>query len=384
MTREFHASAGAQLRAARRIVVKVGSAILCGDGDDGTVRASWLASLADDIAQLRRAGREAVVVTSGAIALGRGRLGLARGPLKLEEKQAASAAGQIALAEAWGAAFAAHGVTVAQILLTLDDTEHRRRYLNARAAMRALLDLGAMPLVNENDAVTTEEIRYGDNDRLAAHAAQIVGADLLVILSDVDGLYTADPRRDPSAAHLPLVEAITPDIEASAAGPNLSAGVGSGGMESKLAAAKIAGGAGCAAIIAPGHGDNPLSAVLDGGKATLFRAAKTRESARRQWIAGRLKPAGTIVIDDGAAKALGAGKSLLPAGVVGVRGDFARGDAVAVENAKGEVLAQGLSAYHADEIRRIAGRRSDEIEPLLGYRRRPAVIEKNDLVLRMS
>ena len=382
MTHASIVRADAQLRAARRIVVKVGSAILCGDGEDGPVRRGWLASLADDIAGLRREGREAVVVTSGAIALGRRRLGLAGGALKLEEKQAASAAGQIALAEAWGAAFAAHGVAVAQILLTLDDTENRRRYLNARAAMRALLDLGALPLVNENDAVTTEEIRYGDNDRLAAHAAQIVGADLLVILSDVDGLYTADPRRDPGAAHVPVVEAITPEIEASAAGPNLSAGVGSGGMESKLAAAKIAGGNGCAALIAPGSGERPLSAVLDGGRATLFLPSKTREGARRQWIAGRLKPAGSLVIDDGAAKALAAGKSLLPAGVLKVEGDFARGDAVEVKTSDGAALAQGLSAYHAEEVRKIAGRRSEEIEGLLGYRRRPAVMEKNDLVLR--
>ena len=382
MKHASQSSAGAQLRAARRLVVKVGSAILC--GDDGAVRASWLASLADDIAGLRRGGCEVIVVTSGAIALGRRRLGLQGVSLKLEEKQAASAAGQLALAEAWGAAFAAHDVHVGQILLTLDDTENRRRYLNARAAMRALLALGALPLVNENDTVATAEIRYGDNDRLAAHAAQIVGADVMVILSDVDGLYTADPRRDPSAEHVPLVETITPAIEASAKGPNLSAGVGAGGMESKVAAAKIAGGNGCAAVIAPGDGANPLSAVLEGGRATLFAPSKTREGARRQWIAGRLKPAGTITIDDGAAKALAAGKSLLPAGVVNVEGDFARGDAVAVKGSGGDILAQGLSAYHADEIRKIAGCKSEEIEGILGFRRRPAVIEKNDLVLRSS
>lgn len=247
-----------------------------------------------------------------------------------------------------------------------------------------MLDLGALPLVNENDTIATTEIRYGDNDRLAAHAAQIVGADALVILSDVDGLYTADPRRDASAAHVPLVEAVTAEIEQSAAGPNLSAGVGSGGMESKIAAAKIAGGAGCASIIAPGANTNPLSAVLKGGKATLILPSKTLEGARRQWIAGRIKPAGTITIDAGAAKALLAGKSLLPAGVKNIEGDFARGDAVEVKGPEGAVLAQGLSAYHADEIRKIAGCKSEEIEAILGFRRRPAVIEKNDLVLRSS
>lgn len=379
MTTSDYSSAAEALRASTCVVVKVGSAILC--DDDGAVRADWLASLAADVEAFCAEQREAVIVTSGAVALGRRRLGLA-GALRLEEKQAASAVGQIALAEAWGAAFARHGRHVAQILLTLDDTESRRRYLNARATIRALLDLGAMPLVNENDTIATSEIRYGDNDRLAAHAAQIAGADALVILSDVDGLYTADPRRDPSAAHVPLVKAITPAIEASAAGPNLSAGVGAGGMESKVAAAKIASGNGCASIIAPGAGDAPLSTVLQGGRASLFLPSKTRESARRQWIAGRLKPAGAIMIDDGAAAALVAGKSLLPAGVVSVEGEFARGDAIAVKSGDGALLAQGLSAYHGDEVRQIAGRRSDEIEAILGFRRRPAVIEKNDLVLR--
>lgn len=382
MTQVSFSSAGEQLRAARRIVVKVGSAILC--GNDGAVRTAWLAALAEDIAALKGQGCEIVVVTSGAIALGRKRLGLDSTSLRLEEKQAASAAGQTALAEAWGAAFAAHNIHVAQILLTLDDTENRRRYLNARATMRALLDLGALPLVNENDTIATSEIRYGDNDRLAAHTAQIIDADAVVILSDVDGLYTADPRRDPTAAHVPLVETITAAIEESALGPNLSAGVGSGGMESKIAAAKIAGGNGCASIIAPGADANPLAAVLNDGKATLILPSKTREGARRQWIAGRLKPSGSVTIDAGAAKALNAGKSLLPAGVVNVEGDFVRGDAISVKGPGNEILAQGLSAYHADEIRKIAGRKSEEIEGILGFRRRPAVVEKNDLVLRSS
>ena len=370
--------ARARLRESRRLVVKVGSALLC--AEDGGVRASWLASLADDIAALRSEGREIVVVASGAVALGRRRLGLG-GALKLEEKQAASAAGQAALAEAWGRAFASHDVHVAQILLTLDDTENRRRYLNARATVRTLIDLGALPVVNENDTIATSEIRYGDNDRLAAHAAQIADSDLLLILSDVDGLYTADPRRNPDAEHIPYVAAITPEIEAAAGGPNAGAGVGSGGMASKLAAAKIAGANGCAAIIAPGTAARPLSAVLAGGAATWFAPAKSRDSARRQWIAGRLKPAGDIVIDAGAARAVAGGASLLPAGVVSVSGAFARGDAVALKGPDGETIGQGLSAYHAREIKLIAGCKSGELETILGYRRRPAVIEKNDLVL---
>lgn len=374
-------TAGEQLRAARRIVVKVGSAILC--GRNGAVRSEWLAGLAEDIVALRQEGREVVAVSSGAIAMGRGRLGLGS-VLRLEEKQAASAAGQSALIQAWQHAFHGHDVNVAQILLTLDDTEDRRRYLNARATFRTLLELGALPLVNENDTIATSEIRYGDNDRLAAHAAQIVDSDLLVILSDVDGLYTADPQRDASAAHIPFVETITPEIEKSATGPNVIVGIGSGGMASKIAAAKIATGNGCATIIAPGHIDHPLQAVLEGGSATLFRAAGARGSARRQWIAGRLKSAGKILIDAGAAKALLGGASLLPAGVVGVEGAFRRGDAVTIVGPERRIIGQGLSAYDASDIVQVAGKRSEEIEKILGYRRRAAVIEKDDLILRLA
>jgi glutamate 5-kinase len=372
-------AASTSARAAKRLVIKVGSAILC--GDDGAVRVDWLGSLADDIVTLRKAGGEVVVVTSGAIALGRKRLGL-KGALRLDEKQAASAAGQAALAQAWQTAFAPHDVAIAQILLTLDDTESRRRYLNARATFRTLLDLGALPLVNENDTIATTEIRYGDNDRLAAHVTQLVESDLLIILSDIDGLYTADPRKDASAKHIPVVEAITAEIERAAGGVNAAAGVGSGGMASKIAAAKIAGSAGCATIIAPGLLDHPVKAVLDGGAATLLRPSTTPERARRQWIAGRLKPAGRIVIDAGAAKALAGGASLLPAGVTDVSGEFARGDAVEIASATGQVIGQGLSAYDAGDIRKIAGSKSDQIEAILGYRRRPAVVEKSDLVLR--
>ena len=366
-------------RAAKRLVIKVGSAILC--ADDGAVRSAWLASLAEDVTALRARGCEIVIVTSGAIVMGRNRLGLS-GPLRLDEKQAASAAGQTALAQAWQEAFAPHNVSIAQILLTLDDTESRRRYLNARATFRTLLDLGALPLVNENDTIATSEIRYGDNDRLAAHAAQLVESDLLIILSDIDGLYTADPRKNPSASHVPLVEAITADIENMAGGANQSAGVGSGGMASKVAAAKIAGNAGCATIIAPGLGDHPLRAMLEGGAATLFKASVTRDGARRQWIAGRLKPLGRITIDDGAAKALNGGASLLPAGVKEVSGAFARGDAVEIVTTGGKIIGQGLSAYDAGDARKIAGAKSDQSEAVLGYRRRPAIVEKDDLILR--
>jgi glutamate 5-kinase len=379
MTADAH-TAHLALARARRLVVKVGSAILA--GADG-VRAGWLASLADDIAMLRAEGREVVVVTSGAIALGRKRLRL-DGPLRLDEKQAASAAGQAALVEAWQAAFARHAIAVAQILLTLDDTENRRRYLNARATFSTLLELGALPLVNENDTIATAEIRYGDNDRLAAHAAQIASAELLVILSDIDGVYDADPRRTPGARRLPLIERITPDIVAAAGGANAAAGVGAGGMASKIAAAEIAAAAGVATIIAPGTDDHPLRRVLEGGPATLILAPTSADKARRQWIGGRLKPQGEIRIDAGAAKAILSGASLLPAGVVSVAGDFQRGDAVLVVAPDGAAIAQGLSAYGAADLRIVAGKRSDEVEKLLGYRRRPAVIERDDLALRKT
>jgi glutamate 5-kinase len=376
-----HQNAQSALDAARRLVVKVGSAILT--DENGAVRETWLSALADDIYRFRSSGREVVVVTSGAIALGRRRLGL-KGALRLDEKQAASAAGQAELVGAWQRAFDPFGVNVAQILLTLEDTENRRRYLNARATFSTLLELGALPLVNENDTIATAEIRYGDNDRLAAHAAQIVGADLLVILSDIDGVYDSDPRRNLDAKHLALIDKVTADIERAAAGPNAAAGVGSGGMASKIAAAKIAGSSGCATVIAAGLGAHPLAAVQSGAKATLILPQQTREGARRQWIAGRLKPLGEVAIDAGAAKALLGGASLLPAGVTRVSGDFQRGDAVTIIDHAGAAMAQGLSAFSAIEIAAIAGRKSDEIEAILGYRRRPAVIEKNDLVLKRS
>ena len=369
--------AGDVLNASKRIVVKVGSAILC--GADGRVDEAWLATVAADVVAIRAAGHDVVIVTSGAIALGRQRLGL-KDKLRLDEKQAASAAGQIALAESWQAAFAPHGVTTGQVLLTLEDNEARRRYLNARATISTLLDLGAVPVINENDTVATAEIRYGDNDRLAAHAAQLIEADALVILSDVDGLYTEDPRDNPNARHLPVVEALTPEIEAMATGPNRVAGVGAGGMTTKLSAAKIASGAGCATIIAPGHCANPLRAILNGGKSTLIRAATTRASARRRWIAGRLEPSGSISIDAGAEKALKDGASLLPAGVTEITGGFVRGDAVTVLDAHGAKIGQGLITFDARDLKRLKGEKSSEIEKVLGFRRRPVVIERSDLI----
>ncbi|MBB5518612.1 glutamate 5-kinase [Amphiplicatus metriothermophilus] len=371
-------SAPARLAAARRVVVKIGSALLI--GADGEPDARRLAGLAADIAALRARGAEAIVVSSGAIALGRRRLGL-EGRLKLAEKQAAAAAGQALLMQAWQGALAPSGAVAAQLLLTLDDTENRRRYLNARATLETLLGLGAVPIVNENDTVATAEIRYGDNDRLSAHAAQMAGADLLVMLSDVDGLYTADPRRDAAARHIPLVETITPEIERMGAGANAEAGVGSGGMATKIAAAKIALAAGCAAIIARGDVERPLEAIAKGARATLFVPRSTPERARLAWIGGRLRPAGTITVDAGAAKALLGGASLLPAGVVAVEGDFRRGDAVAVRAANGEPLGQGLCAYDAAEARRLVGKKSHEIEEILGYRGPNALIHRDDLAI---
>ena len=378
MSKETTSPAGEALAASRRLVLKVGSAILC--GDDG-VRSDWLAALAGEIAALRGRGVEVVIVSSGAVALGRRRLKL-KGALRLDEKQAASAAGQAALAEAWQSAFAPHDIPVGQVLMTLDDTEDRRRYLNARATFRTLLDLGALPVVNENDTVATSEIRYGDNDRLAAHAAQIIEADALVILSDVDGVYDADPRSNANAQRYDVIEKLTAKIERAATGPNVEAGVGAGGMASKIAAAKIAAQNGCATIIAAGREVKPLERVWNGGPATLICAGDGEGGARQKWIAGRLKPAGVLHIDAGAERALRGGASLLPAGVKSIEGKFARGDTVSIIGPGADVIGQGLAAYSSDEVAKIAGRKSEDIEKLLGYARRPAVIEKNDLALR--
>lgn len=371
------ASPAASLRAARRIVIKVGSSLVVDRKAPATI---WLAGLAADIAALRAKGRQVVVVSSGAVALGRGRLGLEKNA-RLDEKQAAAAVGQSLLMQAWEAALAGAGLTPGQVLLTRDDTERRRRWLNARATLEALLKLGVVPVVNENDTVATEEIRYGDNDRLAARTAQLVRADLLILLSDVDGLYTADPRRDPAAEHLPLIENLGPEVLAMAGGANAEAAVGTGGMATKLEAARIARSAGCATLIVSGLEARPLSAIASGARASLITAPATPLQAYKSWIAGSLDPAGSLTVDDGAAQALASGRSLLASGVKQVEGRFDRGDCVRVIGADGGVLGVGLAAYAADEMEKIRGRHSGEIEGLVGYKGPGVAIHRDDLVL---
>ncbi|MFN4090596.1 MAG: glutamate 5-kinase [Alphaproteobacteria bacterium] len=366
------------LAAARRIVIKIGSSLLV-DAASGKLRHAWLEALGEDVARCAGRGQEVILVSSGAIALGRRHLGLPEGPLRLEESQAAAATGQIRLAHAWQETLARHGITVAQVLVTLGDTEQRRRYLNARTTLTTLVRLRAVPVINENDTVATEEIRFGDNDRLAARVAAMVSAEALVLLSDIDGLYTADPRHDPDARFLPEIRALTPDIEAMAGAPG--SGFGSGGMVTKLAAARIAMGAGCRMVIANGRHEAPLAAIEAGGRCTWFLPTATPRTARKEWIAGSLRPRGTLVIDDGAARALREGRSLLPAGVVAVDGGFERGDAVLVRDPSGRELARGLSAYSADDARLIAGHKSHEIADCLGYRGRDEIIHRDDLVL---
>ena len=366
------------LASARTIVVKVGSALLV-DAETGSLRRAWLESLSADIAVLKQEGKHVLLVSSGAIALGRRALGLRSGALKLEESQAAAAAGQVRLAQAYADILASHDIVAAQVLLTLDDTEERRLYLNARATLKTLLELGGVPVINENDTVATAEIRFGDNDRLAARVASMMEADCLVLLSDVDGLYSADPSRDAQARHIPDVAAITHEIEAMAGGS--VSGVGRGGMESKIIAAKIATAAGCEVIIAKGETLNPIAAVRAGARATHFRASTTPAAARKRWIAGVLKPQGTLIIDAGAVKALVSGKSLLPAGIRQIDGRFERGDAVVVRDGDGHEIARGLAAYGASDAERIAGKRSLEIEAILGYRGRDEMIHRDDLAL---
>ncbi|QEX19507.1 glutamate 5-kinase [Hypericibacter terrae] len=375
------ARAKAGLAHAKRLVVKIGSALLV-DDKTGAIRRQWLDALADDVAEIRKAGTEVLLVSSGAIAVGRRHLGLLDGGLKLEEKQAAAATGQIRLAHAYQETLARHDITVAQVLLTLGDTEERRRHLNARSTLSTLLKFGCVPVINENDTVATAEIRFGDNDRLAARVAAMVSADALVLLSDIDGLYTADPRRNPEASFIPEVTEITPEIEAMA-GEALP-GYSSGGMVTKLTAARVALGAGCRMAIANGRMMNPLRAIREGGTCTWFLPAATPLTARKTWIQGALKPVGKLVVDDGALKALSSGKSLLPAGVVTVEGRFERGDAVVVADAQGREIARGLSAYSAEDARRIKGHKSREIETLLGYRGRDEMIHRDDLVLSRS
>src|SRR5579863_8990183 len=329
------------LARSRRLIVKIGSALLV-DDTNGDIRRRWLDALVEDIARCRARGQEVVIVSSGAVAIGRRHLGLTGKNLKLEEKQAAAASGQIRLAHAFQEALGKYGVAVAQILLTPDDTEERRRHLNARATIEALLALGAVPIINENDTVATQEIRFGDNDRLGARVAQMISADTLILLSDIDGLYTGDPRRDPSARYIPELREITPAIEAMAG--EAPAGYSSGGMVTKLVAARICMAAGCRMAIAKGTGLHPLKAIEDGARVTWFLPTAEPRTARKRWIAGTLNPMGVLTVDDGAAAALRRGTSLLPAGVIAVEGNFDRGDAVVVRNG-GREIARGISAY---------------------------------------
>ncbi|SHL31223.1 glutamate 5-kinase [Roseibium suaedae] len=359
-----------------RIVVKIGSALLV---ERGQLKRDWLNAVIADLVALAEGGAEVMVVSSGSIALGRGILGLPSGPLKLEESQAAASAGQIELAKAYAEALGGYGRKAGQILLTLGDTEQRRRYLNARETINTLLKLGAVPIINENDTVATSEIRYGDNDRLAARVATMVSADCLVLLSDIDGMYTAPPQTNPDAVFLPEVLKITPEIEAMAgsAGSELSRG----GMKTKVDAAKIATAAGTSMVITSGKTMHPLKALDEGARCTWFPALATPASARKAWIGGHLVPRGEIRLDTGALNALLSGKSLLPAGVTDVSGDFTRGDAVQLIGPDGRAVGRGLVAYDHDEARMIAGRNSREIEAIVGYPGRAEMVHRDDMVL---
>ncbi len=365
-------------RSARRIAVKIGSALLT-DRATGMLKQSWLEAIGDDVAALKAEGRDVILVSSGAIALGRRALGLNPGALRLEEAQAAASVGQINLAHAYQTVFRERGLTTAQILVTLGDTEERRRYLNARNTIETLLKLGAVPVVNENDTVATSEIRYGDNDRLAARVASMMTADCLVLLSDIDGLYTAPPAQDPDAKRLDVVTAITPEIEAMAG--EAATELSRGGMVTKLTAAKIAVAAGTHMVIASGKDLHPLRALGGGAPCTWFLAAANPVTARKRWIAGTLEPKGVIVIDDGARAALQSGRSLLPAGVKSIIGQFERGEAVIIRDASGREIGRGLTAYTSEEATLIAGRNSMEIEATLGYAGRAALIHRDDMAL---
>ncbi|MEM1430936.1 MAG: glutamate 5-kinase [Pseudomonadota bacterium] len=370
------ASAPPRIAAAKRLVVKIGSALLV-DRASGTLREDWLTALAADLAAARARGTDVIVVSSGSIALGSATLGLSAGPLPLEQSQAAAAVGQIRLARAYEAALAPHGLITAQVLVTLEDSSDRRRYLNTRATLAALLAHSVLPIVNENDTIATDEIRFGDNDRLAAQIAVTIGADMLVLLSDIDGLYTAPPQNDPAAKRLDVVPRITAEIEAMAG--DAGSGLSRGGMKTKLMAAKTATAAGCTMAITQGAGQSPLAALESGAAATWFLAQGTPQLARRRWIAS-MKPRGALIIDAGAAAALARGKSLLPAGVTGVSGSFGRGEPVLIEGPDGR-LGQGLSRYTAPEARAIAGHRSGDIEEILGYPGRAALVHRDDMAL---
>jgi len=370
--------AAAALAKASMVVIKVGSALLV-DEEKNRINDQWLAGIAADIAALRVQGKSVAVVSSGAIALGRRVFAFDGATLRLEEKQAAAAAGQVILANAWMTALARHDINTAQILLSPDDTETRRRHLNARATMKTLLELGAVPVVNENDTVATAEIRYGDNDRLAARVAAMVSAEMLILLSDVDGLYSANPHQNPDAVHLAEVETLNQDILKMAGAANAS--YASGGMVTKLEAARIAIKAGCGMVICDGRLLNPITKLQAGARSTFFHATSSPPTARKQWIAGALRPKGILTVDAGATQALSKGRSLLPAGVVKADGEFERGDLIAIQTLDGAVVAHGLSAYSAADAKVICGHKSREIEALLGYRGRDEIVHADNLVI---
>lgn len=361
--------------AAQRLVIKIGSALLVGPKG---LKTDWLVALAEDVAAAHERGADVVLVSSGSIALGRRVLGLPAGALPLEQSQAAAAVGQIRLARAYEEVLAPHGVTTAQVLVTLEDTDDRRRYLNSRATMETLLGLGVVPIVNENDTVATDEIRFGDNDRLAAQIAVTVGADQLILLSDVDGLYTANPKEDPTATRFDVVAHITPEIEAMAGDP--ISGLSKGGMKTKLLAAKTAVAGGCAMAIMEGSTARPLSALAEGANCTWFLPEGDPQAARKRWIAA-MKPRGEVMVDAGAVGALALGKSLLPAGVIRVTGRFGRGEPVTIAGPDGASLGKGLMRYTSDEARKIAGHRSGEIEAILGYPGRSVLVHRDDMVI---
>ncbi len=362
---------------AKMVVIKIGSALLV-DPESGGLRAAWLKALAEDVAALKAEGKRVILVSSGSIALGRRVLKLGAGALALEQSQAAASVGQIRLAQAYQEALAPHGIVAAQVLVTLEDSENRRRYLNSRATLAALMECGAVPIVNENDTVATDEIRYGDNDRLAAQVASLAGADLLVLLSDVDGLYTANPREDADARHIPVVDTITQATEAMAGGIGTEGA--RGGMKTKLLAARTAMQAGCAMVIAKGGVERPMQALKAGALSTVFRAADDPRAARKRWISA-MKPKGRIIVDAGAVAALGRGRSLLPAGVVSVEGQFSRGDPVEIAGPDGVTLAKALAGYDALEARAIIGHHSAEIEAVLGYPGRAALVHRDDMAI---
>lgn len=362
----------------RRIVVKVGSSLLV-DAKAGKLNEAWLASLAADLAALHGGKRDLLVVSSGAIALGRSVLKLPPGTLELDDSQAAAAVGQIALARTWAEALSRHGITAGQVLVTLGDTEERRRYLNARSTIDKLLEWRAIPVINENDTVATAEIRYGDNDRLAARVGTMMSADLVVLLSDIDGLYDAPPGTTASARHIPRVDRITPDIEAMAGAAG--SGLSRGGMLTKIEAAKITTDSGTHMVIASGRVEHPLDAIARGVRCTWFVASGNPVTARKKWIAGSLEPKGTLIIDAGAVAALRRGNSLLPVGVVRIDGAFARGDAVIIRGPDGSEIGRGLCAFDGEDAQKIKGRASGEIEAILGYSGRTEMVHRDDLVV---